>query len=181
MDDQQAVTRLKHGDISGLAALVERYQVQATRTAYLITGDRAQAEDVVQAAFLQVYRAIHHFDSSRLFAPWFLRSVAHAAVQVAKKQHRQVEWEEADQQLSRLLADPNPADEAEASELKQAIWQALEALAPDQRAAVVLKYYAGLSEQEMSAALDVPPGTVKWRLHAARKHLRVLLRTLNEG
>jgi len=60
--------------------------------------------------------------------------------------------------------------------------QALLTLTPEQRAAVVLRYYLNLSESEMSAWLGAPEGTIKWRLHAARKHLRVLLdRAIKEG
>ena len=80
MNDLQAILRLKWGDISGLDALVERYQVRALRTAYLITQDTALAQDVVQDAFLSTYRAIRGFDLRRPFAPWFMRSVVNSAI-----------------------------------------------------------------------------------------------------
>lgn len=70
---------------------------------------------------------------------------------------------------------PDPADLAAAGETRTAIGVALERLPPDQRAAIVLRYYLGLSEAEMAARLAVPPSTVKWRLHAARRRLRDLL------
>ena len=57
MDEAQAITQLKAGDISGLQMLVETYQIEAIQAACLITGDRATAEDVVQDAFLQIGRA----------------------------------------------------------------------------------------------------------------------------
>ena len=61
MDEQQAIQRLKNGDISGLEFLVMRYQVKAVRTAYLITRDLGLAEDIVQDSFIQAFRAIHGF------------------------------------------------------------------------------------------------------------------------
>ena len=80
MEEQKAIARLKRGDISGLEALVRKYQVQAVRAAYLIIRDRALAEDIVQAAFLRAYERIGQFDAGRPFGPWFLRSVVNDAV-----------------------------------------------------------------------------------------------------
>ena len=184
MKEQEAIARLKRGDVGGLEALVRRYQVQAVRTAYLITRDRALAEDTVQAAFLRAYERIDQFDAGRPFGPWFLRSVANDAVKAATRRERQVSLETSaggeKASLADLLADPNPGPDeaAEAADLRQKVWDALGSLPPAQRAAIVLRYYAGLSEAEMAEQLACPPGTVKWRLHAARKRLRRLLRPL---
>ena len=184
MEEQEAIARLKRGDIGGLEALVRQYQVQAVRTAYLIIRDRALAEDIVQAAFLRAYERIGQFDTGRPFGPWFLRSVVNDAVKTATRRGRQVSleasYEGEETSLADLLADPNPgpADLAEAAETRQAVWDALGKLPPAQRAVIVLRYYLGLSEAEMAGELACPPGTVKWRLHAARKRLRVLLRPL---
>lgn len=181
MDDSHAIKRLKRGDIGGLAALVERYQMQAVQTAYLITGDRAMAEDVVQSAFLHAYKAIQGFDDRRPFAPWFLRSIVNASIQAARRGQRETSLDASPsfgvESFAELLPDPAPLpdDAAEQAELRREVWEALQALAPEQRAAVVLRYFLDLSESEMSAQLDCPPGTVKWRLHAAKKRLRGLL------
>jgi RNA polymerase sigma-70 factor (ECF subfamily) len=184
MEEQEAIARLKRGDIGGLEALVRKYQVQALRTAYLITRDRALAEDIVQAAFLRAYERIGQFDAGRSFGPWFLRSVVNDAVKAAARRERQISLEASrggeGASLADLLADPSPGpdDLMEAAELRQAVWAALGKLPPAQRAAIVLRYYLGLSEAEMADELACPPGTVKWRLHAARKRLRTLLRPL---
>ena len=76
-----------------------------------------------------------------------------------------------------LLSDtqPGPADLVEAAEIRHVVWKALGQLPPKQRAVVVMRYYLGLSEAEMVAQLTSPPGTIKWRLHAARARLRTLL------
>jgi RNA polymerase sigma-70 factor (ECF subfamily) len=184
MEEQEAIARLKRGDIGGLEALVRKYQVQAVRAAYLITRDRALAEDIVQAAFLRAYERIGQFDTGRSFGPWFLRSVVNDAVKAAARRERQVSLEAGSEgegaSLADLLADPDPGpdDLTEAAELRQTVWAALGRLPPAQRAAIVLRYYLGLSEAEMADELACPPGTVKWRLHAARKRLRTLLRPL---
>ena len=185
MDDREAIASMKRGDIGGLAALVERYQLRAVRTAYLITQDRALAEDVVQATFLRAYERIESFDSTRPFAPWFLRSVANAAIQAARKQERQVSLgtEEDDAKTAAWLLDgaPGPAEQLEQDELEAAVRAALDRLSPEQRATVVLRYYLGLNEAEIADTLDCPRGTVKWRLHTAHKRLRVLVDMLMNG
>lgn len=180
MNEGEAINRLKRGDINGLETLVRRHQVRAVRTAYLITQDRALAEDVAQAAFLRAYQRIHQFNASRPFAPWFMRSVVNAAIQAAQDGKRQeslddtVQGHESDFTFADLIPDVAPGlDEmVEQTEVQQAVWAALQKLPPDQRAAVVLRYYLGLDEAEMSDQMNVPPGTIKWRLHAARKQLR---------
>lgn len=177
LDDNEAVARLKRGDIGGLAALVERYQVRAVRTAYLVTQDRPLAEDVVQATFLRLYHAIDQFDSSRPFAPYLMRSVVNAAVQAVRRSNKSVPLESETVNFVDLLPDTSSDPDAviETSEMERAVWEALQKLPPEQRAAVVLRYYLDLSENEMSAVFDAPPGTVKSRLYAARKQLRGLL------
>ncbi|MBC8100763.1 MAG: sigma-70 family RNA polymerase sigma factor [Armatimonadetes bacterium] len=174
MDDRSAIQRLKQGDISGLAALVSRYQVEATRTAFLITQDAAAADDIMQAAFLQCYRHIAQYDDRRPFAPYFMRIVVNAALQVARQQQRLVALED-DADFQADDAIPSPESEAEAAELRANIGAALKLLSADQRTVIVMRYYLDLNEREMAQELGCPPGTVSWRLHAARKQLRVLL------
>jgi RNA polymerase sigma-70 factor (ECF subfamily) len=186
MEEQEAIARLKRGDVGGLEVLVRGHQVRAVRTAYLITRDRALAEDIVQAAFVRAYERIGQFDSERPFGPWFLRIVVNDAVKAASRRDRWVSLEAgagAEAVLAELLADPNPgpADLAEAADTRRAVWEALGRLPPTQRAAIILRYYLDLSEAEMARELACPPGTVKWRLHAARKRLRALLRPLWPG
>jgi RNA polymerase sigma-70 factor (ECF subfamily) len=183
MEEAEAIARLKKGDVGGLEALVRGHQVQAVRTAYLITRDRALAEDIVQAAFVRAYERIGQFDLERPFGPWFLRIVVNDAIKAASRRERWIPLEAgvgAEAVLADLLADPNPgpAELAEVVDTRRAVWEALGRLPPTQRAAIVLRYYLGLSGAEMAEELACPPGTVKWRLHAARSRLRVLLRPL---
>lgn len=182
VDDGDAIAALQRGDVSGLEVLVHRHQLRALRAAYLIVRDRALAEDLVQAAFVRAYDRIGQFDAARPFAPWFLRSVVNDAIKAATRRARQVSLEapagEGDDEntatLAELLADPAPGPEtrAEAAELQRAVWQALGRLPPAERGAVVQRYYLGRTEREMAADSDTPPGTIKWRLHAARERLR---------
>lgn len=182
MDDSDlaAVRQLKRGDIGGLEALVKRYQVEAVRTAYLITRDLMLADDIMQGAFLRVYEAIDQFDEKRAFAPWFMRIVANATVKAVTREPHMISLNGVgdEVELENVLPDVafGPEHLYEETELRQLVWDALEGLSPEQRAAIVLRYYHDMSEREMATVLDVSQGTVGWRLHAARKRLGGLLR-----
>jgi len=182
MDEHEAIRRLKGGDLDGLEALVRLHQQRALRAAYLIVRDPALAEDVAQEAFLRVHNGIGQFDAARPFAPWFYRLVVNLALRAAARAARQTSLDSpapgSELTLADLLADeaPGPEQAAEQAEQRQRLWQALGRLAPEQRAAVVERYYLGLSEAEMAARGGLAAGTVKWRLHAARARLRDWLR-----
>ncbi len=180
MEEREAVERLKHRDIDGLEYLVRRHQVRAVRAAYLVTRDLGLAQDVVQDAFLKAYVRIGQFDVARPFAPWFMTSVLRDAVKAARKQSRHSSLEAAvaeAEDASALLADSGAGPEAlwEASETAEEVQAALAALTPEQRAAVVARYYLGMGEAEMAATLSCTTSTVKWRLYSARRRLRALL------
>jgi len=175
MDEQAAIIRMQAGDIGGLEPLVRRYQAQAISAAYLITRDPALAEDIVQGAFLRAYERIGQFDPTRSFAPWFLRSVVHDAIKAATRRAREHPWPADAPGREPVDPGPAPVELLIAAETQAAMEAALTGLPPEQRAAVVLRYYLGLSERETAARLALPLSTVKWRLHTARKHLRTRL------
>jgi len=180
VQEREAIVRLKRGDISGLDHLVREHQVQALRTAMLITRDKALAEDVVQNTFIRVYQKIEQFDESRPFAPWFMRSIANASVQASKKTQRNLSLSEEISDgitFEDLLTDNDnkPDEQLEEKERQELIKSALDKLTPEQRATVVMRYFLDMSEQDMSIALDTPKGTIKWRLHESRKRLRGIL------
>ena len=179
MNDFQAILRLKWGDIRALDALVERYQVRATRTAYLITQDAALAGDVVQDAFLNAYRAIGGFDLLRPFAPWFMRTVVNGAIKASRRDQAHYSLDDFTDDAAAIpepLIDTALDDAITAAQTGQIIWDALAQLSPERRAVIVLRFYLELSEIEMAEQLDIPVGTVKSRLHAAKRQLRDLLR-----
>ncbi len=179
MDDSQAIRRLKNGDIGGLEILVTRYQRKAVQTAYLITHDEQLAEDVAQDTFVRVYQRIAHFDESRPFGPYFLRSVANAALNAAEKTRRWMQFGAGTdvQRVAELLAASESVEEqVEVARLKAEVACSLATLPPRQRAVIVQRYYLGMDEKEMAESLSVAPGTIKWLLSIARERLRGLLR-----
>jgi RNA polymerase sigma-70 factor, ECF subfamily len=176
MDDVEAVRRMKRGGIEGLEVLVTRYQVRAVRAAYLVVQDPSLAEDVAQEAFLRIFQRIHSFNESRSFEPYLMRSVVNGALNVVKKNGREIPLDCEHGELERLLNRAVSVEaRAEADELQEQILAAIKKLPLRQRTAVVQRYYLEMSENEMAQALDAPVGTVKWLLNAARKRLRSLL------
>jgi RNA polymerase sigma-70 factor (ECF subfamily) len=172
-EEADAIQRLRRGDIAALEVLVKRYQVQAVRAAYLVVRDRQLAEDVVQSAFLKAFDRASSFDPERPFGPWFLKLVLNDAIKLAARQDRETHADPAIE--SRHSPEPLPERAIADAETADEIWTALGALTSAQRAAVVQRYYLGLSEAEIAAALGSPKSTVKARLHAARERLKSLL------
>jgi RNA polymerase sigma-70 factor, ECF subfamily len=177
MDEQQAIARLKQGDLTGLEFLVQQHQAKAVHTAYLIIGDIALAEDAVQIAFLRIVQKINQFDVQRPFRPWFLRAVVNEAIKTAKRQKRAVSLDGSSEAVINWLLDtsPKPEELAEASDLRQVVWSALQQLAPEQRAVIVQRHFLEMGEAEMVERLQQPASTIKWRLHTARERLKALL------
>jgi RNA polymerase sigma-70 factor, ECF subfamily len=179
LEEKQAIARLKQGDLVGLETLVEHYQVQAVSTAYLILRDMKMAEDVVQTAFLRAAEKIDQFDENRPFKAWFLRSVINASIKAAKRQQRLTPLDE-DNSTSTMVnwlldPDPTPEEIVETEETRRMVWNALEQLSAQQRAAVVMRHFLEMNETEMTSQLDRPGTTVRWWLRSARKRLKELL------
>jgi RNA polymerase sigma-70 factor (ECF subfamily) len=181
MDDTAATQRLLRGDIGGLDELMLRYQLQAIRAAYLVCQDPSMAEDIVQSAFIRAYERIDQFDTSHPFGPWSLRSVVNDVIQATARAQRTISLD-ADIQVSTIgnstewnsLAG-DVVEQVERLETGAEIRAAISQLPANQRAAIVLRYYLDLTDDEISARLHSNPSTVRWRLHAARKRLRSLL------
>lgn len=183
MDENEAIRRLLKRDASGLTWLVKTYQNKALRTAFLITHNQGLAEDAVQATFIRVWDKSATYDRSRPFAPWFMQTLVHMAIRITERDARQglnqrgrcAELDDGD--FIEMVADPAPGPDVriEQAELEQRVWMALQQLSIRQRAVVVMRYYLGLSEKEMSQEMKVPPGTIKSSLNAARERLRSFL------
>lgn len=182
MNEQEALARLRQGDLRGLETLVRSYQREAMRLATLITRDRALAEDAVSDSFLTVRAKIDLFDPDRPFRPWFFRIVTNACLKALRARRRVVTLEDLEAAEAVLWnaggqtgSRRGPEERMERMEAIARVRQALRTLTPIQRTAIALRYYGGLSEAEMAAALDIPRGTVKSRLAAGIGRLRALL------
>jgi len=179
MEEGQAITLLKEGDLAGLEELVQRHQVEAVQTAYLIVGDRYLAEDIAQASFLKAVERIHQFKDGRPFRPWILRIVTNDAIKASLRARKHLSLDAA-QELNESLAwlrdaNPGPEELVDTAENRRMVWEALQQLTAKQRAVVVMRYFLGMKAREISKELYRPLSSVKWSLHAAKEHLRSIL------
>ncbi|UYM06777.1 SigE family RNA polymerase sigma factor [Solicola gregarius] len=140
------------------------------RTAYALSGNRHDAEDMLQNAFARAYanwRRVRRADSPEAYVH---RIVANETVTAWRRRWRQVE------RSTEAPPDTASPGHAEAVSERTAIWEAIRALPPRQRAVVVLRYYEDLSEKDIAAVLGIAPGTVKSQASHAMKTLRSQLR-----
>jgi RNA polymerase sigma factor (sigma-70 family) len=176
LDDAERVERARRGDVDAYEELVRRYQAIAHRTAYLITGDEAAAEDAAQSAFIKAYYALARFRRGSPFRPWLLRIVANEARNQRRSAGRRSGLElRLAGDRPRADAAPSPEAAVLAEEPRRRLLQAVQRLGPRDREVISLRYLLELSERETAAVLGCPPGTVKSRTARALRRLRPLL------
>lgn len=173
LDEPDAIEALLSGDIAALRWIVERYELPALRLAYSLCNNRQLAEDAVAESFLAVVRYIASYDPSRPFQAWFYRIVVNS-VRAARRRERRLRVVPDARDVLVPYPDPSPGPEAQViqREAERALLRHVDQLPDKQREAVVLRYFLDMDERAMSTVLGVPTGTVKWRLHQARKKLR---------
>jgi RNA polymerase sigma-70 factor, ECF subfamily len=165
MEDGTAIKRCRVGDKEAFRHLVERYQTQAIGHALAILGNREDALDAVQEAFIDAFQALDRLDLTRRFYPWFYVILRNRCYKQAAGRKRR-EMSNTDE--LQILA-PAPTIQPED---KMLLDQALVELENEDREIITLRHLDGLSYQELAQRLEVPEGTIMSRLHYARKRLR---------
>lgn len=175
-EDADLVERSRHGDQDAYAELVTRYQAIAARTAYVITGTAADAEDVAQDAFVKAYYALDRFREGAPFRPWLLRIVANEAINRRKAAGRRptVGLSVVEDRASGDTA-LSPEASALARERRELVLDALRGMREEDRLVIAYRYFFDLTEVEMADALGVARGTVKSRLSRAMARLRAVM------
>jgi RNA polymerase sigma-70 factor (ECF subfamily) len=175
-EDAVLVERSRNGDQSAYGELVTRYQAIAARTAYVITGTAADAEDVAQDAFVKAYYALDRFRAGAPFRPWLLRIVANEAINRRKAAGRRptVGLSVVEDRASGDTA-LSPEASALARERRDVVLEALRQMREEDRLVIAYRYFFDLTEIEMAEALGVARGTVKSRLSRAIARLRAAM------
>ncbi len=194
--DRELVERAQQGDGAAFAMLVERHQRQLYRLALRMTGSEADAQEVLQEAFLNAYQKLPLFRGEAQFSSWLYRIAANSALMRLRRKRRAPDTL-AEQPLE--LAGPRfsaegylePASSSDWSqradekmmsgELGAAINKAVADLPDDYRTVFLLKDVDGLSNEEIANALDLTVPAVKSRLHRARLALREKLGEFFDG
>jgi RNA polymerase sigma-70 factor (ECF subfamily) len=173
--EDRLIARAREGDARAYEELVRRHQQLAFRTAYVLTGSAAEAEEAAQEAFVKAWGALGRFRVGAPFRPWLLTIVAREAGTRRRSATRRAAW------TARAAHDERwvpPAAEAPTEvavlerERSATLLAALARLEPRDREVVELRHVLGLSEREAAAVLRCRPGTVKSRLSRALERLR---------
>ena len=180
--DEAAIGRVLGGDGDGFRTLVERHSRTLFRLAYRITGNEADAEDVVQESFIRAYRGLSQYDGRATFQAWISRIASNYALDLLAAKKRR-NWEQIDGDgdhagaLESLPAgNPTPERLARSSQLRQHVETALGELTDLERAAFVLRHFEGLSLEEIGNAMGINLNSVKQGVFRAVQKLRVALR-----
>jgi RNA polymerase sigma factor (sigma-70 family) len=173
--ESELIERARRGDDRAYEELVRAHQGIAFRTAYLVTGSAADAEEAAQDAFVKAYRALGRFRQGAPFRPWLLRIVANEARNRARSGRRRQGLALRAAAVSDRDAAPSPETAALALEDREALVAALNRLEPRDREVIGYRFLLGLSEAETAEVLDVRLGTAKSRLSRAMAKLRAVL------
>ena len=178
IDDNRLIEATLRGDVDSFGVLVERYQRPLYNAALRITGNRDDALEATQSAFLGVFDKLETFDPTYRFFSWIFRAVVNEALDIARSRNRFVDDESA---APVQLANGNPETELESTEESSRVRRALQHLAADYRVVVVLRHFHDLSYAEMAELIGIPEKTVKSRLFSARRELREILSRGDQG
>jgi RNA polymerase sigma-70 factor, ECF subfamily len=154
--------------VDDLAQWLEEGYPQSVRTAYLILGNRADAEDAVQEAFLRAWKFRNALAKETSVRPWLYRVVVNTCNSKLRQEIPRRERHDSEHDLDATLAEHDMTDRFAAT---SDVARALKDLPLHLRVVVVLRYYADLNEREIAIAIGRKPGTVKSRLHEARRRL----------
>ncbi len=173
LSDAELVRRSLSGQDDPFAALVARYQKRAFWIAFHVVGRAEDARDIVQEAFVRLYRSLDRFDYARSFYTWFYRIVMNLAIDHLRK--RKGAPASSLDELGAALPDGREGEateQLERAEQHQLVWSVLERLDAKFRAVLVLRDIHGLSCREIAPILKITHATARWRLHRGRQVFR---------
>jgi RNA polymerase sigma-70 factor, ECF subfamily len=164
-EDSLLVAQCLAGDTASFRPLVERYQRVLFSVALRMLGDREDAADATQTAFLRAYEKLASYDRCNKFFSWLYRILVNECLNVRRGQRQTVPVDVG------IAAPDGPLEELEAAERRARVQAALLRLPREQREVVVLRHFADLSYADIADVLELPEKTVKSRLYAARQQL----------
>jgi RNA polymerase sigma-70 factor, ECF subfamily len=181
--DEELMDRLAEQDLGAFGALYDRYSDLVYSVSLRVVADTQVAEDVTQDVFLRVWRRPEQFDLKRgKFVTWLLSVTRNRSIDVRRSQGRRLRREaappadgEAEDVLPSTDDRDDPALATVLADERRAVRKALEVLPPEQKLAIQLAYFGGLTQQEIASRLGQPLGTVKTRIRLGMQKMRVAL------
>src|ERR1044072_3587333 len=176
---ESLILRARDGDADSYAAVVWRFQDMAVGYGYALLRDFQLAEDAAQEAFLEAYRSLPSLREPAAFPGWFRRIVFKHCDRMTRGRRLETVPLQAVEDLT--SDDPGRVEEMERREMRERLWEAIDALPEHERAATVLYYISGDSQREVGAFLGAPATALKKRVFSERRRLRGLLLDLPEN
>nr|WP_263323847.1 RNA polymerase sigma factor SigW [Neobacillus sp. Marseille-Q6967] len=180
---KKRIKQVIKGDQDSFAEIVEIYKNSIFQLCYRMLGNRHEAEDMAQEAFVRAYVNINSFNQDLKFSTWLFRIATNLCIDRIRKKKpdyyldAEVSGTDGLTMYSQLASDsPLPEKELESLELQETVQKEISKLPEKYRSVIVLKYIEELSLNEISEILDLPLGTVKTRIHRGREALRQQLR-----
>lgn len=175
--DDSLVMDIQAGNKTALGKLVERHKKFAFRTALGLVGNKDDAYDISQEAFLRVYRSADTFKEGQPFLPWFYAIIANLSRTWLRRRSRAKARSVNVDDVPFLLVDSsNPEKKVLREEMVSRLQAALQKLAFADREIITLQHFRQMSYDEIAEMLGIPRGTVMSRLYYARKRLAALLK-----
>jgi RNA polymerase sigma-70 factor, ECF subfamily len=179
--DQEVVDRVRAGDTALYEIIMRRYNQRLYRVTYAILRDDAEAEDVIQDAYVRAYQHLDQFAGYAPFSTWLTRIAVHEALRRLQLRKRSQQFEEVEHDEESFMSvsettvpetSPDPEQRASNAELGQLLEQAVLDLPEQYRTVIMLRDVEELSTAETAAALDLTEQNVKVRLHRGRSMMR---------
>jgi RNA polymerase sigma-70 factor (ECF subfamily) len=186
-EDAELVELSRQGDVAAFGRLVVKYQDRVFNTCWRMCGDRTEAEDLTQEAFVRAFQSIGGFWGRAKFSTWVFRIAVNLVISARRKKKGKATYsldegnDRGDRDVPsspmvRLASDdPTPERQAMEREQEQIVLEALAAMDEESRSVVVLRDLESFGYEEIAEILGIPAGTVKSRLHRARLALRETL------
>jgi RNA polymerase sigma-70 factor (ECF subfamily) len=190
-DEAALIDQCRRGDSAAFGDLVRKYQDRVFNTCWRLCGNRTDAEDLTQEAFVRAFQSIDRFAGRSRFYTWVYRIAVNLTIS-ARRKDRRARWPSLDAEQSGTDGEASRGDQLDSGEASPAekacdreqearVMAALSSLEDEPRAVVILRDLESLGYDEIAEILDIPAGTVKSRLHRARLALRAKLTVIRNA
>jgi RNA polymerase sigma-70 factor (ECF subfamily) len=175
--DEEIVDRVKSGEVALYEIIMQRYNQCLYRVARAVLRDDAEAEDVMQDAYVRAYQHLDQFAGRSLFSTWLTRIALHEALSRLRLRNRNQQFDDTgrdgESSMNNMVeSSPDPEQNASRAELSHLLEEALLGLPEQYRTVVMLRDVEGMSTAETASALDLTEDNVKIRLHRGRAMAR---------
>ena len=175
LTDEEVVQRVLEGDIASFELIMRRYNQRLFRVARSIIGENAEAEDIVQEAYVRAFNSLRQFEGRSLFSTWLTKIAVYEATARRRKRRRLRLVIPSDSETNMMefaSKDRDASDEASQNELGRVLASAVDSLPSDLRVIFTLRIVEQLSTIQTAECLELTPDNVKIRLHRARLRLQ---------